>query len=130
MLSEEEYRLPGFCEHLRGAGPESRSTRASGGGCALLAASGVDCKYLGVLRFSRICALCNWPSPRDKRSHQTPAGVIPGTVTLIEEPSQAKPLEGVRLELRKSPLDSAPLVTATDADGRYEFSNLPSGVTT
>ena len=64
----------------------------------------------------------------NKRSPQTPARVIRGTVTLTDQQSQTKPLEGVRIELDKPPPDSNPLETTTDADGRYEFSNVPAGV--
>src|SRR5258706_7584348 len=64
----------------------------------------------------------------NKRPPQTSAGVIRGTVTLTDQQSQTKPLEGVRVELDKPPPDSNPLVTATDANGHYEFSNVPPGV--
>jgi Carboxypeptidase regulatory-like domain len=63
-----------------------------------------------------------------KRPPQTPAGMIRGTVTVTDQQSQTKPLEGVRLELDKLAPDSKPLETVTDADGHYEFSSLPAGV--
>src|SRR6266404_9253561 len=64
----------------------------------------------------------------NKRPPQTSAGVIRGTVTLTDQQSQTKPLEGVRVELDKPPPDSNPLETTTDADGRDEFSNVPAGI--
>jgi len=63
----------------------------------------------------------------DKHPPQTPAGVIRGTVTVTDQQSQTKPLEGVSLQLSAASPDSAPLAAATDADGHYEFSHLPAG---
>src|SRR6266403_4566737 len=87
-------------------------------------------------RLSRIFLLCTLAvfaplalaQAPNKPPPQTPAGVIRGTVTLTDQQSQTKPLEGVRIELDKQPPDSNPLVTTTEADGRYEFSNVPAGV--
>jgi hypothetical protein len=73
------------------------------------------------------CARITSAQAPDKRPAQTTTGIIRGTVTLTDQQSQAKPLEGVRLELNKALPDSEPLVATTDADGHYEFSNVSAG---
>jgi hypothetical protein len=64
----------------------------------------------------------------DEGPPQTPTGVIRGTVAVTDPQSQTKPLEGVSLQLDSGRPDEAPLVTASNADGRYEFSHLAAGV--
>jgi Carboxypeptidase regulatory-like domain len=79
------------------------------------------------------CVLAAFPTlapaqTRDESPPQTPTGVIHGTVTVTDPQSQTAPLEGVSLQLDSDPPGETPLVTATNTDGRYEFTNLAAGV--
>ena len=90
-------------------------------------------KHARLVSILLLCVLATFApvataQSHDKRSPKTSAGVIRGTITVTGELSQNKPLEGVRLELSDPAPGSPPAVTASDADGRYEFSNLPAGI--
>src|SRR4029077_21050231 len=90
-------------------------------------------KHARLVSILLLCVLAKFApvataQSHDKRSPQTSAGVIRGTITVTGELSQNKPLEGVRLELSDPAPGSPPAVTASDADGRYEFSNMPAGI--
>src|SRR5260370_6823590 len=61
---------------------------------------------------------------------QSPSGTIRGTVTVLSQQGEPNPLEGIRVELAKSPQDSQPLATLTDAAGPYEFTQSRVGIYT
>ena len=61
---------------------------------------------------------------------QSPSGTIRGTVTVLSQQGEPNPLEGIRVELAKSPQDSQPLATLTDAAGHYEFTQSRVGICT
>jgi hypothetical protein len=58
---------------------------------------------------------------------QSAKGSIHGKVTIPGPQAEPGPLEGVRVELDSPTPNSKPLETATDADGKFAFENLPAG---
>jgi hypothetical protein len=61
---------------------------------------------------------------------QSSTGTIRGVVTMGGQETAPTPLEGVRVELAKSPTDSQPLAAITDSGGHYEFTKLAPGAYT
>ena len=61
---------------------------------------------------------------------QSLSGTIRGAVTVLSQEGKPNPLEGLRVELARSPQDSEPLATVTDSAGHYEFTELRGGAYT
>jgi protocatechuate 3,4-dioxygenase beta subunit len=62
--------------------------------------------------------------PRDVPAAQTGTGVISGKIAAAET---GRPLRRAQIRLSAAELGREPRTTSTDADGRYEFTDLPAG---
>jgi len=119
MVPPEEGRWKGTsCMHH---GELHRTRQASNRDCTL-------CLLLALALGAAANAACAQATLGS--APQSSKGAIRGVVTVLGQPAELSPLEGIRVELTEGSQDSQPLSTVTDSAGRYEFTQLSGGTYT
>src|SRR5262249_35562248 len=97
--------------------------------------SAATCLDVGLAAVGLLSALILGPSAalcqRQGTEYPNPRGAsIQGVVAISDPQNQSLPIPGVRITLRTGLPNSQVLTTTTDAEGRYQFSEVAAGAYT